>query len=188
MINCIRAKKGDVSMNRFHTLSKAQKGRILSFVAIAAVLLCLILLFAWNIRIQTPAVAYTDSCNVDGSDFSPAANLCIAGFNGVVMLLNMTLNIGVVWILSTASILGWRFIAIQKESVVTEFEWKIAKYTWFSFIGASLIGCLVILHFSHLTYCTFLTALPILLMWLMGVLPLQKKYWKCKDTPTVIDV
>lgn len=171
-------------MTHIKDLTKAQKWRIFSFIAIVLLVLYFVLIFAWNIREMTAQVPYTDSCNIDGSDFTPVANLCIAGFNGIMTLFFMLLSIGITWVTATLSLIAWRFIAIQKKSVITELEWKIAKYTWFSFIGASLIGCLVILHFSHLTYCTFLTALPILLMWLMGVLPLQKRYRNWSETNT----
>ena len=167
-------------MTQLKGLTKAQKGRIYSFIAIALVQLLFILAFAWNTRALTAQIPYTDSCNADGADFSPAANLCIAGFNGFVNLITMLLSVGITWFVATVSMIVWRFIAIQKTSVVAETEWKIAKYTWLTFIVVSLIGCLVILHFSHLTFCTFLTALPILLLWLLGVLPLQNRYrnWK----------
>jgi len=173
-------------MTQMRDLTKAQKGRIYSFIAISTVLLFFILLFAWNIRIQTPEAAYTDSCNVDGSDFSPAANLCIAGFNGFILLITMVFSIGITWIAATVSLITWRFIAIQKASVISELEWKIAKYTWLAFIVISLIGCLVLLHFSHLTFCTFLISLPILLLWLLGVLPLQKNHMKYQDATSDI--
>ena len=171
-------------MTHFRDLSGSQKGRILSFIAIAAVLLGLILLCADTVTEQTPAATSPSSCYIDGSDFTPVANFCVAGFNGFILLLAMLILVGIVWITSTVSLLAWRFIAIQKRSVITELEWKIAKITWFVFITVSLIGCLIILHFSHLTFCTFLTALPILLLWLLGVLPLQKRYRNWKDTST----
>ena len=163
-------------------MSGTQKGRILSFIAIATVLLGLILLSADTVTEQTPVAASPGSCYIDGSDFTPVADFCVAGFNGFILLLTMLILVGIVWIASTVSLLAWRFIAIQKKSVVTELEWKIARYTWFAFIGLSLIGCLVILHLSHLTFCTFLTALPILLLWLLGVLPLQNRYRNWKET------
>mgnify|MGYP003289072168 CR=1 FL=1 len=163
-------------------LTNTQKGRIFSFIAIATILLFFILLMTWNIRIQTPAVAYTDSCNMDGADFSPAANLCIAGFNGFVMFITMVFSVGIVWVLSTVAVITWRCIAIQKTSVVTKLEYKIAKYTWLTFTILSLIGCLILLQLSHLFYCTLLTSLPILLMWVLGVLPLQNNYLKQKNT------
>ncbi len=169
-------------MTRFRDLSGTQKGRILSFIAIAAVLLGMILLFASSLYEQPDAVSSPNSCYIDGSDFTPVADFCVAGFNGFILFLTMLISVGIVWLVSTISLLAWRFISIQKGSVVTELEWKIAKYTWFVFIALALIGCLLILHFSHLGYCTFLTALPILLLWLLGVLPLQKNYWKHKDT------
>lgn len=169
-------------MTQLRDFTKAQKGRIFSFITIALLLLYFVLLFSWNNRIQTDQVPYTDSCIVDGSDFSPVANFCVAGFNGVLNLLNMIFSIIVTWIITTVSLLIWRFTAIHKNSVITELEWKIAKYTWLAFVILSLIGCLVILHFSHLTFCTFLIGLPILLLWLLGVLPLQKHYFNQKNT------
>lgn len=173
-------------MTQMRDLTKAQKGRIFSFMAIALVLLYLILTFAWNVRVQTDQFPYTDSCTMDGADFSPAANLCIAGFNGVLNLINMILSISATWIAATVSLIVWRFIAIQKGSVVTMLEWNIAKYTWLAFIVISLIGCLVLLHFSLLTFCTFLISLPILLLWLLGVLPLQKNHMKYQDATSNI--
>ena len=173
---------GGISMTQMKDLTNAQKVRIFSFMAIALVQLIFILAFAWNTGELTDQIPYTDSCNVDGSDFSPAANLCVAGFNGIVNLITMIFSIGITWFVATVSLIAWRFIAIQKTSVVAETEWKIAKYTWFAFIAVSLLGCLIILHFSHLTFCTFLTALPILLLWLLGVLPLQNRYRNWKET------
>ena len=169
-------------MTQMKDLTKAQKGRIFSFITIALVLLYLILTFSWNVRVQTDQIPYTDSCTMDGSDFSPVANLCVAGFNGVLNFINMLLSIGATWIAATVCMIAWRFIAIQKTSVVAELEWRIAKYTWFVFISVSLIGCLVFLHFSHLTFCTFLTSVPILFLWLLGILPLQKNFLKQKET------
>lgn len=169
-------------MTRFRDLSGTQKGRILSFIAIAAVLLGLILLCADTVTEQTPVATSPGSCYIDGSDFTPVANLCVAGFNGFILLLAMLILVSIVWVASTVSLLAWRFIAIQKKSVVTELEWKIARFTWFAFIALALIGCLFILRFSHLGFCTFLTALPILLLWLLGVLPLQNRYRNWKDT------
>ena len=171
-------------MTHFRDLSGFQKGRILSFIAIATVLLGLILLSVDTVTEQAPVAASPDSCYIDGSDFTPVADFCVAGFNGFILLLSMLILVGIVWITSTVSLLAWRFIAIQKRSVITELEWKIARYTWFSFIGVALIGCLFILHFRHLGFCMFLTALPILLLWLLGVLPLQNRYRNWKDTNT----
>ena len=169
-------------MAQMRELTKTQKGRIFSFIAIALLLLYFILTFAWNVRGLTDLIPYTDSCNIDGSDFSPVANICVAGFNGIMYLLATMLFIGITWIITLVSLLIWRFTAIRKTSEITELEWKIAKYTWFAFIAVSLLGCLIILHFSHLTFCTFLTALPILLLWLLGVLPLQNRYRNWKET------
>ena len=163
-------------------LTTAQKWRIFSFIAIALMQLIFILAFAWNTGELTDQIPYTDSCNIDGADFSPAANLCVAGFNGIINLITMIFSIGITWLIATVSMIAWRFISIQKTSVVAELEWNIAKYTWLAFIAVSLIGCLVFLQFSHLTFCTFLTALPILLLWLLGVLPLQNRYRNWKET------
>ena len=169
-------------MTHFRDLSGTQKARILSFIAIAAVLLGMILFCANTLYDQPKAIASPGSCYIDGSDFSPVANFCVAGFNGFVLFLAMLILVGIVWISSTISLLAWRFISIQKKSVITELEWKIARYTWFAFIALALIGCLLFLRFSHLGFCTFLTALPILLLWLLGVLPLQNRYRNWKNT------
>ena len=169
-------------MTRFRDLSGSQKARILSFIAVAAVLLGMILLFASSLYKQPDAVSSPGSCYIDGSDFTRVGNFCTSAFNGFILFLAKLIYVGITWFVSAVSLLAWRFISIQKGSVVTELEWKIAKYTWFAFITLVLIGCLLLLRFSHLGFCTFLTALPILLLWLLGVLPLQKKYWKQKDT------
>jgi len=169
-------------MTQMRALTKAQKGRIFSFIAIALLLLYFILTFAWNVRGLTDLIPYTDSCNIDGSDFSPVANLCVAGFNGIMNLLATMLFIGITWIITLVSLLIWRFTAIRKTSEIAELEWKIAKCTWFVFIAAALIGCLAFLQFSHLTFCTFLISLPILLLWLLGVLPLKNNYLKQNET------
>ena len=169
-------------MTQQKALTKTQKGRIFSFMAIVLLLLYLILTFAWYVRGLTDLIPYTDSCNIDGSDFSPVANFCVAGFNGIMNLLVTMLFIGITWIVTLVSLLIWRFTAIRKTSEIAALECKIATYTWLIFIAGSLIGCLSFLQFSHLTFCTFLIGLPILLLWLLGVLPIKNRYSKQNET------
>lgn len=87
------------------------------------------------------SIEYADNINVDGSDFTPLANLAVAGANGMMILLTVVLAVlfATIFILIFAILL--RATTIRKKDIVTGI-YQTVNYSFFR-------SCLYRWHFVY---------------------------------------
>ena len=90
-------------------------------------LLLNILGYANGIKNAQPVIEYVDEVDIDGEDFSPIANLFIGGANGFFQFVTIVFMIFSMLLISLILLVPWRCIAIRKNSIVSETEYKIYK-------------------------------------------------------------
>ena len=89
------------------------------------------------------SIEYVDDINIDGSDFTPFANLAVAGANGMMTLLTIVLAVlfATIFILIFAILL--RVTTIRKKDIVAESEVIFTKrFIMVSSILAFIVGIL----------------------------------------------
>ncbi len=161
------------------------KNRKLSLVFLFLIMVVLYLLvFGYSgefVNSEAQRIEYTDEAMVDGADFSIFVNLLIFGANGIISVFFFFIMFAVILImvfLSLLFLLPWRFIAIRKNSVISETEYKTAKLMTIVFIIASAVTALIVSHFTSLLYIVFLVAVPSVFLLLFVVSPLKEAYLK----------
>lgn len=116
-----------------------------------------------------------DNITVDGSDFTPLANLVVAGVNGLTVLLTIGLCalFATVLILILAILL--RAVAIRKQDIVTESEVAFSKRVIIvSSVLAFIVGILST-NIKLIAYVMGLSWQQPLFMMLIYYLPLKKR-------------
>ncbi|MCI8509146.1 MAG: hypothetical protein HFJ06_11365 [Lachnospiraceae bacterium] len=76
----------------------------------------------YNVMLNGNIIEYAENINIDGSDFTPLANLAIAGVNGLAIFLTIGASVffATIFILIFAILL--RVTTIRKKDLVTESE------------------------------------------------------------------
>lgn len=117
---------------------------------------------------------------IDGSDFTPIANLMVTGMNGFLYLLNVCLSVLYATIFSCAFAAILRATTIRKTDIVEQSEIKFTKYFIFiSSILAFAVG--VLLSNIRLTVVVLILSWqqPIF-MFLIYFIPLYKRAYDKK--------
>lgn len=123
-------------------------------------------------------IEYADNINVDGSDFTPLANLAVAGANGMMTLLTIVLAVlfATIFILIFAILL--RVTTIRKKDIVTESEVIFTKrFIMVSSILAFIVGILST-NIKLIGYIIALSWQQPLFMLLIYYLPLNNRFKK----------
>lgn len=123
-------------------------------------------------------IEYVDDINVDGSDFTPLANLAIAGANGMMTLLTIVLTVlfATIFILIFAILL--RVTTIRKKDIVTESEVIFTKRL---IIVSSILAFIVSILSTNIKLIGYIIGLSWqqpLFMLLIYCLPLNNRFKK----------
>lgn len=124
------------------------------------------------------SIEYADNINVDGSDFTPIANLAVAGANGMMILLTVVLAVlfATIFILIFAILL--RVTTIRKKDIVTESEVVFTKRLIIvSSVLAFIVGILST-NIKLIGYIISLSWQQPLFMMLIYYLPLKNRFKK----------
>lgn len=126
--------------------------RFVVFALIQVVLCVLAFVFAAGISSAEPEFQNDGSIYVDGTDFTPLAQLGGEILNGALSLLALGASFLVTAVISAVLLLPFRFIAVRKDSILTRIEARgtlivILVCTAVSLISAAIFGgagCMVV--------------------------------------------
>lgn len=121
-------------------------------------------------------VDYVEDMNVDGSDFSPIANLFIEGYNGMMQCLaGIVAVIGMI-LISLILLIPWRLIAIKEISEISKKELDMAKRILMIFaVIMPVTGC-VLTRFRYIFIIALLALIPVVFLLVLSILPLKNAY------------
>ena len=159
-------------MKAFSELTSRQKARMLSLLGVMVLLLAFVLIYVAAFAIEQQQIQPVDNLNVDGSDFSPIANLFVAGANGLLLFVECLVTGAVMLVFSLILLVPWRIIAIKKDSEIAKCELNMSLIILAGFAAAALIIGLIISRFTLLTVILFLEFIPTVIYLLLCVLPL----------------
>lgn len=163
-------------MKYVNDLSNRQKIRVISLLIISILLFLSASAYASSIQNAGQQIDYVDDMNVDGSDFSPIANLFVAGTNGFLQFLTSIVSVIAIIILSLILLVPWRLIAIRKDSEISKKEPNIAKAILVLFVVITPVTGFIITHFTCGFSILLLTLIPALFLLVLGMLPLKNAY------------
>lgn len=123
-------------------------------------------------------VEYYDNINVDGSDFTPLANLAVEGVNGLAVLFTVGLSVlfATVFILIFAIVL--RAATIRKKDTVTESEVVFTKRLIMVSSVLAFIAGILCTDIKLIGYVIGLSWQQPLFMMLIYYLPLENRFKK----------
>ncbi len=171
-------------MKYMNDLSNKQKMRIVGLLIISILLFFNATGYINGIQNVGHEIDYVEDMNVDGSDFSPIANLFILGTKGMLQCLaGIVAVIGMV-IISLIFLISWRLIAIKKTSEISKKELDIAKAMLILFaVITPVTGC-VLTRFRYIFFIILLTLIPVVFLLVLGVLPLKNAYKQINENQT----
>ncbi|MDE6625861.1 MAG: hypothetical protein K2K56_05785 [Lachnospiraceae bacterium] len=132
----------------------------------------------YHVMLGENLVEYVDDMNIDGSDFTPLANLAVAGVNGMMIFLTIGLAVllATIFILIFAILL--RVTTIRKKDIVTESEVVFTKQLiMVSSVLAFIVGILST-DIKLIWYVIGLSWQQPLFMLLIYYLPLKNRFKK----------
>ncbi len=130
----------------------------------------------YNAMLGENSIEYVDNIDIDGSDFTPLANLAVAGFNGAMIFLTVVLAVlfATIFILIFAILL--RVTTIRKNDIVTESEVVFTKrLIMVSSVAAFIVG-IFSTNIKLTEYVIALSWQQPLFMMLIYYLPLKKRF------------
>lgn len=135
----------------------------------------------YNLMLGKNLIKKANNINIDGSDFTPLANLAVAGANGLMILL----TIGAAVLFATLFILIFaillRVTTIRKTDIVTESEIVFTKrFIMLSSILAFIVGILST-NIKLIGYAISLSWQQPLFMMLLYYLPLKRQFKAGKE-------
>lgn len=134
--------------------------------------------YIYDIMSGENLIEYVDNINIDGSDFTPLANLAIEGVNGLMVFLSIGLAVlfATIFILIFAILL--RVTTIRKKDTVTESEVVFTK--WFIMVSSVLafIAGILSTNVKLIGYVIGLSWQQPLFMMLIYYLPLKNRFKK----------
>lgn len=163
-------------MKYVNDLSGRQKARIISLLIISILLFLSSSEYVRSIQNSGQQIDYVENMTVDGSDFTPIANLFVAGTNGFLQFLTSVLAVIAIVIISLILLIPWRLIAIRKDSEISKEEPDIAKAILVIFVVITPVTGFIITHLTCGFSVLLLTLIPALFLLIFGVLPLKKAY------------
>lgn len=135
----------------------------------------------YNVMLGENLIKYVDNINIDGSDFTPLANLAVAGANGAMIFLTIGLSVlfATIFILIFAILL--RVTTIRKKDIVTESEVVFTKWLiMVSSVVAFIVGILST-NIKLTGYVIGLSWQQPLFMMLIYYLPLKNRFKKGRE-------
>ena len=152
-------------------MKRTALARFIVFAVLQVILCVMAFSLAAGITSAEPEVQPAGSLYIDGTDFTPIAELSTAALNGVLSLLSVGASLVMMTAASAALLIPFRFIAVRKGSSLTRAESRgtmivILFCTAVSLISAAVYGG---------AWCMLLTLLMALPQLLLGIL----LYWLC---------
>ncbi len=163
-------------MKYVNDLSGRQKARIISLLIISILLFLSSSEYVRSIQNSGQQIDYVENMTVDGSDFTPIANLFVAGTNGFLQFLTSVLAVIAIVIISLILLIPWRLIAIRKDSEISKKEPEIAKAILVLFVVITPVTGFILTHLTFDFSVLLLTLIPALFLLVLSVLPLKKAY------------
>ncbi len=130
----------------------------------------------YNLMLDEKFIEYYDEIYVDGSDFTPLANLMVSGVNGIMIFLNAVFAalISTIFILVFAILL--RVTTIRKEDIVAKSEVIFTRrFIIVSSVLAFIVGILST-NIKLIDYIIGMSWQQPLFMMLIYYLPLRNRY------------
>jgi len=135
----------------------------------------------YNLMMGENLIEYVDDINIDGSDFTPLANLTIAGVNGLLILI----TVGSVVLISTIFILIFaillRVTTIRKKDIVTESEVVFTKRLIIVSSVLAFMAGILLTNINIIGYVVSLSWQQPLFMMLIYYLPLKNQFREGTD-------
>ncbi len=132
----------------------------------------------YNLMLDEKFIEYYDEIYVDGSDFTPLANLMVSGVNGIMIFLNAVFAalISTIFILVFAILL--RVTTIRKEDIVAKSEVIFTRrFIIVSSVLALIVGILCT-NIKLIDYIIGMSWQQPLFMMLIYYLPLRNRFKK----------
>lgn len=132
----------------------------------------------YDVMLGENLIEYVDNIDIDGSDFTPLANLAVAGVNGMMIFLTIGLSVlfATIFILIFAILL--RVTTIRKKDIVAESEVVFTKWLiMVSSVLAFMVGILST-NIKLIGYVIGLSWQQPLFMMLIYYLPLENRFKK----------
>lgn len=132
----------------------------------------------YNVMLDQNLIEYVDNITIDGSDFTPLANLTIAGVNGltIFLVIGSAVLLAAIFILIFAILL--RITTIRKKDIVTESEVVFTKRL---IIVSSVLAFIVGILSTNIKLTGYVIGLswqqPLFMM-LIYYLPLKNRFKK----------
>ncbi|MBO5449871.1 MAG: hypothetical protein J5994_11180 [Ruminococcus sp.] len=130
----------------------------------------------YNLMLDENLIGYVDDISIDGADFTPLANLTIAGVNGLLILF----AVGSMVLLSTIFILIFavllRVTTIRKKDIVTGSEVVFTKRIIIVSSVLAFIADILLTNINLIGYIISLSWQQPLFMLLIYYLPLKNQF------------
>lgn len=135
----------------------------------------------YNVILGKNLIEYADNINIDGSDFTPLANLAIAGVNESMIFLTIcsTVLFATIFILIFAILL--RITTIRKNDIVEESEVTFTKRLIMVSSVAAFIAGILSANIKLTEYVIGLSWQQPLFMTLIYYLPLKNRFKKGRE-------
>lgn len=156
-------------------LSKEQKTRMISLLIIIILLFLYYISYILGIQ-QTSEIGSSEKYYVDGTDFTPLVDLAKAAANAMLLILGTGLSLVIMAVICILSLLAWRFITIQEDSVIAQSELFITKVMLITFALSTLISGLTVIGPSFLPAILAHMLVSFVLCIIFAYFPLKKAY------------
>lgn len=164
-------------------LSRSQKVRMISLLIIIILLFLYYVSYILGIQ-QTIEIEPSEKYYVDGTDFTPLVDLAKTAANAMLLILGTGLSLVIMAVICILSLLAWRFITIQEDSVIAQSELFITKVMLITFALSILIAGLTVIGSSFLPAILAHMLVSSVLCIVFAYLPLKKAYTRqLKESP-----
>lgn len=157
-------------------LSKEQKTRMISLLIIVILLFLYCTLFILGIRQNMIKTEPSETFYVDGTDFTLFADLATAAANAILLVIKTGISLVVLAVICILSLLAWRSITIQEDSVIEQSELFVTKVMLITFALSTLIAGLTVTGLSFLPAIIAHMLVSCVLCIIFAYLPLKKAY------------
>lgn len=159
-------------------LIKSEKIRIIVFTIITLIAAVFAVAYVWEwcgLFQEHPINTDGMDINIDGGNFNWFFGPLASGLNGFLLLITAVVYVVFLFVIDFAAYGLFRIIVFRKTNVVSEAEYKLAKWVFAGILIVSVITSLFISRCNYLIYI----ALLIFPIWLFGylfyILPLKLK-------------
>lgn len=151
------------------------KIRIVLFMILHGLICVSVIAYAKEFDAVLKPIEYTSDVYVDGADFSGFVNLLAFGTNGLISIIALIAYCIGMLIISTILIVPFRFIAIRKESLVSDMELKVTKYIIVVGIVLSMIVGIIMMGIEVFFPMVFMYIVPIIMEIVLYWMALSKR-------------